>query len=209
MRIADIKGEYDDIFSLGDLCYIAIQLEKNGIRPYSGVLDWMGSPTLSSVNRLLQNRFEGFMDRHQIACIGTAGEKFYFVQDKMYNLYSNHDFFIAQNDPEKLETYPSVKAKYDRRIARFLEKVNTSDRLLFIRSGGTYEEVEQLQHILDGLVRNDYVLLFINPGHSEGFEENDWPLERVCSIIAPHADLLTDDSDHLWKALFEGIVLRP
>jgi hypothetical protein len=208
LRIADIKGKYDDIFSLGELCFISIQLEKNGIRPYSGVLDWVGSPSLSGVNRLLRNRFEGFMDRHQMECIGTAGEKLYLVQDKTYDIYSNHDFFIAQNDPKLLEAYPSVKAKYDRRVARFLEKAGTSERLLFVRSGGTYEEVEQLQQVLDDLVHNDYVLLFINPGRSDGIEENDWPMERVCSVNAPHVDKLWGDSDHLWKELFEGIELR-
>jgi hypothetical protein len=136
LRIADLKGEYDAIFSLGELCFISIQLEKNGIRPYSGVLDWVGSPNLNGVNRLLRNRFEGFMDRHQIACIGTAGDKLYLVQDKTYDIYSNHDFFIAQNDPKLLEAYPSVKAKYDRRVARFLEKVDTSEMLLFVPAAG-------------------------------------------------------------------------
>lgn len=208
MRIADIKGKYDDIISLGELCFISIQLEKNGIRPYSGVLDWVGSPSLSGVNRLLRNRFEGFMDRHQLECIGTAGEKLYLVHDKTYNIYSNHDFFIAQNDPKLLEAYPSVRAKYDRRISRIVEKFDTSERLLFIRSGGTYEEVEQLRQVLDDLVQNEYVLLFINPGHSDRIEENDWHMERVCSVNAPHVDKLSEDCDHLWKELFEGIELR-
>jgi len=148
------------------------------------------------------------MDRHQMECIGTAGEKLYLVQEKTYDIYSNHDFFIAQNDPKLLEAYPSVKAKYDRRVARFLEKAGTSERLLFVRSGGTYEEVEQLQQVLDDLVQNDYVLLFINPNHADGTEENDWPLERVCSVNVPHVDKLWNDSNHLWKELFEGIELR-
>jgi len=208
LRIADIKGKYDDIFSLGQLCYISMQLEKNGLRPYSGVLDWVGSPNLSSVNRLLRNRFEGFMDRHQMECIGTAGDKLYLVQDKLYDIYSNHDFFIAQNDPKLLEAYPSIKTKYDRRVARFLEKADTAERLLFVRSGGTYEEAEELQEILDDLVRNDYVLLFLNPGQADEIEENDWPLERVCSVNVPHVDKLWNDSDHIWKELFAGIELR-
>ncbi len=208
MRIADIKGKYDDIFSLGQLCYISIQLEKNGLRPYSGVLDWVGSPNLSSVNRLLLNRFQGFMDRHQMECIGTAGDKLYLVQDKLYDIYSNHDFFVAQNDPKLLEAYPSVKTKYDRRVARFLEKVDTAERLLFVRSGGTYEEAKELLEILDDLVRNDYVLLFLDPGQADEIEENDWPLERVCSVNVPHVDKLWNDSDHIWKELFAGIELQ-
>lgn len=34
MRVADLKGSYDAIFSLGDLCLAAMKLEKFGLRNY-------------------------------------------------------------------------------------------------------------------------------------------------------------------------------
>ncbi|EHL78862.1 DUF1796 family putative cysteine peptidase [Bacillus smithii] len=46
MSLEDIKGTYDSVFSLGDLCLTSIQLKKNNLRPFSGVLDWMASPSL-------------------------------------------------------------------------------------------------------------------------------------------------------------------
>jgi hypothetical protein len=208
MYLSELEGTYDSIFSLGELCVTSIQLERNGLRPFSGVLDWVGSPNLSDVNRLLKNRFSGFMNRDHLRTIGTAGEKLYLVQEGMYNILSNHDFFIHQNDPEKLETYPKVKQKYDRRVARFLEKVVTGKRLLFIRTGGTYEEVEELQETLSELVTHDFNLLFLNPGPVTTLQENNWTLARVCSINVPPMETLWTDNDHLWEQLFNGIKLE-
>jgi hypothetical protein len=39
MKLVDVKGTYNAIFSLGDLCLTAIQLEKNNLRPFSGMLE--------------------------------------------------------------------------------------------------------------------------------------------------------------------------
>lgn len=62
MKLQDIKGSYNAIYSLGDLCLASIQLKQNNLRTFAGVLDWAGSPILPDVTRLLQNRFAGLMD---------------------------------------------------------------------------------------------------------------------------------------------------
>lgn len=205
MKLTDIKGTYDGIFSLGELCNNSIQLERNGLRPFSGVLDWVGSPVLSDVSRLLRNRFAGFMDRNHLKCIGNAGEKLYLVHEQFYNIYSNHDFFVHQNDPERLEYYPQVKMKYDRRAARLLDKLATGNRLLFIRESGTYDEVVELQQVLSDLTTNEFVLLFINPGPVTEMTELDWPLEHVCAVNMPPSEKLWNDCDHMFKQIFHGI----
>lgn len=208
MKRADFEGKYHATFSLGDLCLTSIQLERNGLRSFSGVLDWVGSPKLSTVNELLRNRFDGFMERNNLKCIGNAGEKLYLVEETKYKIYSNHDFYVAQNDPELLESYPEVKTKYDRRVERFLEKADSGNRLLFVRVGGTYEEVKELQEVLSDLVKGDFSLLFINPGPVTAVEENDWPLEQVFSVNVPLFEEPWEDSDPLWKDLLAGIELE-
>jgi Putative papain-like cysteine peptidase (DUF1796) len=40
MSLKDISGNYVAIFSLGGDCLEAIQLRKNNLRPFAGVLDW-------------------------------------------------------------------------------------------------------------------------------------------------------------------------
>jgi len=76
MNLKDIKGQYDAVFSLGHLCLAAIQLRNNDLRPFAGPLDWVTTNSLSDLNRLLRNRFTGFMDSKNIRVIGyNTGEK--------------------------------------------------------------------------------------------------------------------------------------
>ncbi len=121
MRLAQLAGEYDAVFSLGQNCTPAIQLEKNRLRPFAGVLDWMMSDTLSDVNRLLENRFAGFMDLPNLSVVGTS-QLNYMVRDIAYNVISVHDFPQERNTSAELVTYPEFREKIDRRIERFLQK---------------------------------------------------------------------------------------
>ena len=125
MDLSQLKGEYDAIFSLGDLCLASIQLKKHNLRPYSGVLDWMASVELSKVNELLENRFLDFLEYDNLRVIGYA-DTFICVSDDGYNLVSNHDFDGEKNTLTYLGGYAEVMEKYERRIQRFL-----SDCLLY------------------------------------------------------------------------------
>ena len=204
MKLQDLKGTYDAIYSLGDLCLASLQLEKNNLRPYSGVLDWMASPALSNVNRLLKNRFIGFMDLPNLRIIGYAGENIICVSDDAYHFVSNHDFEVGKNSLSHLGGYPEVKEKFDRRIRRFLEKAASCQRILFIRTEGDLEEAEALEKVLSGLVRNDFRVLLINHADVEGLVEDDWPLEKVCAVRLPDKNKFTEN-DHLWKKMLEDI----
>jgi hypothetical protein len=204
MKLQDLTGTYDAIFSLGDLCIASQQLEKNNLRLYSGVLDWMGSPALSNVNRLLKNRFIGFMDLPNLRIIGYGSENKICVADDAYNIVSNHDFEVGKNSLSHLGGYPEVKEKFDRRIRRFLEKVASCQRILFVRTEGDLEETEALTKVLSGLVRKDFRVLLVNHADVEGLVEDDWPLEKVCAVRLPAVNKFTNN-DHLWKKLLEGI----
>jgi hypothetical protein len=209
MNLKDIKGTYDAIFSLGDLCLASLQLRKNNLRPFSGVLDWMASPSLSNVNRLLQNRFVGFMDLPNLKATGystgvDSTERFICVWDSAYDIVSSHDFKADKNTLAHLATYPEVKEKFNRRIQRFLEKTATSQRLLFVRTEGTYEEVQELQSVLSGMVKNDFQILLINHSNVSGMIKKDWSLEKVCVVELPDQDKWSSN-DHHWKTMLDGI----
>lgn len=204
MKLSELKGNYDAIFSLGDLCLASIQLEKNGLRPYAGVLDWMGSPQLSEVNRLLMNRFNGFMELANLRVVGNATEEMLLVSDDFYHILSNHDFTKAANPHGNLATYPEVKAKFDRRIQRLLEKADTCQRILFIRTEGDFQDTYDLQTVLSGLVRHDFRILLVNHAPVSGIVELDWPLEKVCAIQLPNVEKW-EGNNHLWTAILEGI----
>lgn len=206
MRLADIKGEYDGIFSLGELCLSSIQLERCGLRPFAGPLDWMSTPKLADVNRLLENRFEGFMDRDHLTYVEHASDKLLLVKENVYNAFSNHDFFVHRNTPELLEDHPAVKLKYERRAARLLDKAASAQRLLFVRCGGTLEEAIGLQNALSGLARHEYRVLLVNHTDVATLTETDWPLEQVCTVELPgHPDVIWGGNNAYWDTMLSGI----
>lgn len=204
MSLEKIKGTYDAVFSLGNLCLGAIQLNKFNLRPFSGVLDWVGSHSLPDVNRLLQNRFSGFLELPNLKVVGHASVLDLLVLDEAYKIYFNHDFKTDKNTVLDLAAYPEIKEKYDRRVQRFLEKMATSQRILFIRTEGTFEETQELGSILAGLVANDFRLLVVNHTNVNGMIEKNWPLEKVCAIELPDIEKW-DGNDHYWAQIFNGV----
>jgi hypothetical protein len=206
MDLSQLKGEYDAIFSLGDLCLASIQLKKHNLRPYSGVLDWMASVELSKVSELLENRFLNFLEYDNLRVIGYA-DTFICVSDDGYNLVSNHDFDGEKNTLTYLGGYAEVMEKYERRIQRFLSEMNNAKRILFVRTEGTLEDAAVLQDVLSRLVKNDFSVLLINHTYVQGIVEKSWPLEKVCSIEFPNKDKWEGNHD-LWKEVLSGIRLR-
>lgn len=205
MDLSQLKGEYDAIFSLGDLCLASIQLKKHNLRPYSGVLDWMASPELSKVNDLLENRFLGFLEYDNLRVIGYA-DTFICVLDDANNLVSNHDFDGVKNTLQYLGSYAEVMEKYERRIQRFLSEMDNSKRILFVRTEGTLEDAANLQDALSRLVKHDFSVLLINHTYVQGIVERSWPLEKVCSIEFPNIDIWEGNHD-LWREVLSGIRL--
>ena len=206
MNLSQLKGEYDAIFSLGDLCLASIQLKKHNLRPYSGVLDWMASPELSMVNELLENRFIGFLEYDNLRVIGYADD-FICVSDDGYNFVSNHDFDGEKNTLTYLGGYAEVMEKYERRIQRFLSEMENAKRILFVRTEGTLEDAAVLQDVLSKIVKHDFSILLINHTYVQGIVEKSWPLEKVCSIEFPNKDKWEGNHD-LWEEVLIGIRLR-
>ena len=206
MNLSQLKGEYDAIFSLGDLCLASIQLKKHNLRPYSGVLDWMASIDLSQVNELLENRFIGFLEYDNLRVIGYADD-FICVSDDGYNLVSNHDFDGEKNTLNYLGGYAEVMEKYERRIQRFLSEMENAKRILFVRTEGTLEDAAVLQDVLSRIVKHDFSILLINHTYVPGIVEKSWPLDKVCSIEFPNIDKWEGNHD-LWKEVLSGIRLR-
>ncbi|PZD93270.1 peptidase [Paenibacillus sambharensis] len=209
MQLKRLRGTYDAIFSLGHLCIAGIQLEKMGLRPFAGPLDWMSSPRLSDVNRLLASRFAGFMDYPHLVLAGRASDKLYLVKETEYNIYSNHDFFTHNNFPPHFAAYPEIKAKYDRRVARFLDKCSVCRRMLFIRTEGTCEEARKLEEVLSGLVKGDFRVLLVNHAPVEGITPLDWQLERIAAVQLPNCSDILQGNSRYWAKLLEGIRVAP
>lgn len=201
MKLVDIQGNYDAIFSLGNRCLVADRLLQYQLRTYTGIIDWMLSPNLLQVINLLQNRFEKFMEKESLICEGyDLSGKCLLLKDTIYDITSVHDFLVTKNTPTNLQTYTEFKTTLDRRIQRFLTKLNTCQKILFVRIGGTYEEAKLLEVVLSKMVQGQFQILLINKTDEYKVVEYDWDLPYICSVGMP---LLLDTQ--LWDQLLKNI----
>lgn len=115
---------YQNFISLGYFCEVAQDLEKMGLRNTSSPFDWCITNFAKNIE-LIENRFDDFMNYDNLA--QSVNEPNHYLDTK-YNDYFFHDF--NQYDPLPNQ-YEAVKAKYDRRIKRFLK--NIEQPTLFVR----------------------------------------------------------------------------
>ncbi|MGN4541668.1 papain-like cysteine peptidase [Bacillus cereus group sp. MYBK95-2] len=223
MNLEDIQKSYGVIVSLGGLCQVTNQIKRHNLRTFSGPLDWFYYPSLSDVNRLLQNRFKKFMKLENMVIEGSesygliesefdnqikwAERITYCIKDTYYNCFSMHDFPI-NSEKDLKSTYPSFKAKLDTRINRFLEKINSSESILFIRIWGNRDEAVELQNVLSEITNKDFNILIVNfkEGISNIVEQN-WGISRVCSIELPRYQDRWEGDDSDWDVILNKITL--
>ncbi|WP_336771382.1 papain-like cysteine peptidase [Bacillus bombysepticus] len=223
MNLEDLKKSYDIVVSLGGLCQVTNQLKRHNLRTFSGPLDWFYYPSLSDTNRLLQNRFKKFMELENMVVEGSESygliesefdnqtkwsERItYCIKDTYYNCFSMHDFPINPEENWKV-TYPSFKAKLSTRINRFLEKITSSESILFIRIWGNRDEAVELQKVLSKITNKDFNILIVN--FAEGIPdvvEQNWGISRVCSIEIPRYQDRWEGDDSDWDKILNKITL--
>ncbi|KFM91271.1 hypothetical protein DJ88_2514 [Bacillus paralicheniformis] len=107
-----------------------------------------------------------------------------------------------------MATYPEVIEKYNRRIDRFIEKMSTSKRILFVRTEGegSFKEAQELELVLSDLVQHDFSVLLVKHSKVNGIVEKNWPLEKTCTVELPDKEIWESNND-LWASLFKGITL--
>lgn len=207
VRIPDLQGTYDTVVSLGQNCLPSMMLEKNGLRTYSGVLDWMISDELNDVSRLWENRFQGFMELANLKGKVTTGTNL-TVTDTLYNITSVHDFPLSRNTPEQMNSYGDFKNKMNRRIERYIRQSAMSERTLYVRMKGTYEEVLRLEQAIAPYHRGKFHILLVNYTFIPDLFDCAWPNERICSVQMSSPDIWNNVSDPHWKLLFSGMGMR-
>ncbi|MCQ6530975.1 DUF1796 family putative cysteine peptidase, partial [Bacillus mycoides] len=168
-----------------------------------GPIDWMISFSFQDVICLLQNQFKDFMKKENMIFTGYhVYETKLLLKDTKYNIDSAHDFLVTENTPENWTTYPEFKIKINRRIQRFLNKLETCNKILFVRIGGTYEEAQLLEEVLSKIVKNEFRILLLNGISEYKIIEYDWDLQYTCSIGIP----MNGNQNHvIWNQIFKNI----
>lgn len=209
MTLDEIMRPYDTIISLGSTCQTAYQIERKNLKNFSGPIDWMISPYLCDVNRLLKKRFINFMDFNNLAVQGMVNDVTYIVKDNLYNIESYHDFPILLNSENALSTYSIFKSKLRRRINTFFKRCKDCESILFVRIGANYDEVVELISILKKIVKKDFTILVINLSTNPEVIERNWGIDNVCSVeIQDTFPTRWQGCDSSWDKIFKGISLR-
>jgi len=222
LNLEELKGSYHVFLSLGSACNPASKLKEYNLRTFSGPLDWKVTLYLSDVNRLLKNRFQGFMELRNMMLLDDTDFFFneeeaekeenanenklvrsYFVKDTLYNVISVHDFPIVQQQHWHA-AYPAFRRKLVFRIRRFLHAIKKSPSILFVRWAGSYEEAAELQETVKKMTRGKFSILLLCPEDGfQGVEELNWDLKHVCALKVPNIPF----DDDTWRYVLSGITL--
>ncbi|WP_075313122.1 DUF1796 family putative cysteine peptidase [Bacillus wiedmannii] len=209
MNLSNIKKEYNAVFSLGQNCWPAWALYQFGLSPFFGVIDFMLSPSLGKVNLLLQNRFDRFLHFENLSFISFWDDDAKLrLRDNLYEIDSCHDFKTDVNTPTSWPSYSEIKLNYEHRITRFLTTIEMEKSILFIRTGGTYEEARSLEQILSQIVKHKFSVLLLLPSDVPTVAQEDWGLQNICVIQCPITDVY-QYNEAFWHDLFDGITIRP
>lgn len=126
------KEKYDFIFSIGEACSCSIVLRNSGLQCRSMPFDWVAWPNLIERSKMFQNNFCDWLPKDALQHIGEQ-----LIEKVPKNVYKNtktgtifnHDFPLNQSLDE---SYPTVKDKYNRRIARLYKMIRSSKTVLAV-----------------------------------------------------------------------------
>ena len=94
-----IDTKYDNCISLGWFCGKASSMAQYGLRSFSGPFDWCTS-NLNSVLKMLENDFEDFMKKENLAVVGQDTKTLY---DKKYGFSYNHEVIYSDFEQENFK----------------------------------------------------------------------------------------------------------
>ena len=149
-----MKRKYDFAFSLGATCAVSQSLREAGLQFASYPLDWTASPGVVQSAQLVSDDFAHWLDADDLklwdvrhgAGFGTRIYK---------NMRTGFGFSHEFSDFERFAvSYPKVHAMYERRIARFRERLDSAKRILAV-----YNELPIRAEAADETILKAYEIL--------------------------------------------------
>jgi hypothetical protein len=166
--------KYDEAVSLGSICQPAWHLKANGVRKGAYPFDRVITPFHALIPFIAQ-RGAGFLEKDHLKILEVLyGEhtSYEHVVDLAYDIHFIHDF----HHPDMCN-YDNVKAKYERRVQRFFELLESDKKILFVRVQMNRHEAQILDDLLHSQYPHlEYTLVAIS---DDPDALTDWGLERV------------------------------
>ena len=194
---------YDAIINLGGDCQVAYQLSTNNLRAYALPFDSFITPP-ASLCAILKKNFEGFLQpaNFELVINETYGS---YILDRRYDVRIIHEFKLV---PDFLNEYEDFATKFERRIARLLELIHTSEYPLFIRKNIAKEQTLELKNLLIEL-RNQQPFLLVVLDTTEEMEL-DWHEECIRNFYLKQLEPYSWKGDSTaWKEIFNALDLLP
>lgn len=170
---------YDAVVSLGNMCQVAHQLDINNKRGPAYPLDWVIVP-FPSLCFFIANEGQLFLQPDQLVLCENQvdgqgnGNVQTFIKDLYYQIEFVHDFEYTH---DFLKDYATIKEKYDRRVERFFELLNSKKKVLLVRRGINYQQAVLLDELLkQKYPKLNYTILALD--NTEEIKQN-WGLKRV------------------------------
>lgn len=124
------KVKFDHVISIGEQCGCAMYLNRHRLRYASYPFDWLDNCPFSNRITLITNNLEGFLLEKNTEFYSHAKDPIHEIWiDKGTQFTFAHDF---EKNCVKAEAFPQVKAKYDRRIARFYRHIREAKHVLLV-----------------------------------------------------------------------------
>lgn len=129
-----INKKYDIIYSIGTDCACSMYMRRHYLRTTSGPFDWLTHASFKTRMELILNEFKDFINIEDLQPLSKDPTMFNdescdYYENKQNGFYYYHDF---PKDIPLLSSYSEVKAKYDRRIKRFLNDITKNDNTLLL-----------------------------------------------------------------------------
>ena len=142
---------FSNVISLGFFCSVAGDLERLGLRSFSGPFDWVWS-TWTGVFGAMKVGFKDFFNQENFE---QAKQDSCIYADRKYDIVTFHDFSKYRSFDSQ---YFDVKSKYQRRIHYFYEHIK--EPTLFVRyvwngeyKGKKCEEIKQIEKDYDEFLK--------------------------------------------------------
>lgn len=180
---AGLKKKYDCIFSLGVICYCAELLTKARLRTFSAPFDWLCGASLEKRIDFLCNDFQDFLNIEDLEKTGERDhpENCDIYINKKNQIEFNHDF------PKRValeDSFPKVKAQYDKKIKRLKEKIKASKNTLIVYMDHDENCMSTNQAIISYIDRinnkfNKTTIDFLYIKHNKEMKDNEYSLEKI------------------------------
>lgn len=210
------------VISLGGDCSPSFHARRHGIRTAAYPFDWCLTPyvaVIDCINQSFAHFFQkenlipsarSFYREELIALIQAKNYDIYieknttpsWILDKKLGIIFNHDFTNRQ--PETIATeYQANYEKYQRRINRFYQAINSEKHIYFIRHQciTKTESIQLYQHLKSAFPSTIFTLIVIA---DDPVFKDDWHIEGIKNFYNSDNGI-TSQIDPFWENLCKQI----